>query len=61
MYDNSLAGFYLLGGGEGGKMLKVIADGGCRHRLQFSRGGLGACPPRSFLNFEPSESGSEAF
>ena len=24
------------------------------------QGGLGACPPRKFLNFEPSESGSEA-
>ena len=45
----------------GGKMLKVIVDGGCRHKPQFSRGGLGACPPRSFFNFEPSESGSEVF
>ena len=26
-----------------------------------SLGGLGACPHRMFLNFEPSESGSEAF
>ena len=39
----------------------MIVDGGCRHRPQFSREGLGACPPRKFLNFEPSESGSEAF
>ena len=45
----------------GGKMLKVLVDGGCRHRLQFSRGVWGHAPPRNFLNFEPSESGSEAF
>ena len=40
-------------------MLKVIVDGGCSHRPQFSRGVWG--PPRNVLNFEPSESGSEAF
>ena len=43
--------------GLGGKMLKVIVDGGCTHRPQFSRGVRG----QEFLNFEPSESGSEAF
>ena len=44
-------------------MLKVIVDGGCTHRPQFSRGVWGHAPPppRLFLNFEPSESGSEAF
>ena len=41
-------------------MLKVIVDGDCRHRPQLSRGVWGM-PPRIFLNFEPSESGSEAF
>ena len=43
--------------GLGGKMLKVIVDGGCRHRPQSSRGVWGHAPQ----NFEPSESGSEAF
>ena len=47
--------------GLGGNMLKVIVDGGCRHRPQFSRGVWGHAPPRIVLNFEPSESGSEAF
>ena len=42
-------------------MLKVIVDGGCSHRPQFSTGIWGhAHPPRIFLNFEPSESGSES-
>ena len=48
----------------GGKMLKVIVDGGCTHRPQFSGGGGSGGmppPPRIFLNSEPSESGSEAF
>ena len=40
---------------------KVIVDGGCRHRSQFSRGVWGHAPPDFFLNFEPSESGFEAF
>ena len=38
-------------------MLKVIVDGGCSHRPQFSRGVWGAS---KCLNFGPSESGSEA-
>ena len=39
-------------------MLKVIVDGDCSHRPQFSRGVWGhAPPPKKFLNFEPSESG----
>ena len=41
-------------------MLKVIVDGGCRHRPQFSRGVWGHAPPPP-RNFEPSENGSEAF
>ena len=32
----------------GGKMLKVIVDGGCRHKLQFSRGIWGHAPQKSF-------------
>ena len=44
-----LSGFYLgflvWGGGGGGKMLKVIVDGGCSHRPQFSRGVWGHAPP----------------
>ena len=40
--------------GLGGKMLKVIVDGGCSHRPQFSRGVWGHAPPQ---NFEASESG----
>ena len=39
-------------------MLKVIVDGGCRRIGHSSLGGSGGMPPR---NFEPSESGSEAF
>ena len=42
-------------------MLKVIVDEGCSHRPQFSRVVWGHAPPRIFFNFEPSESGSEAF
>ena len=41
--------------GLGGEMLLVIVDGGCRHRLQFSRGVWGHAPPDFFWNFEPSE------
>ena len=41
-------------------MLKVTVDGGCSHRPQFSRGVWGHAP-QSFFNFEPAESGSEAF
>ena len=44
-----LSRIFVLGG-------KVIVDGGCSHRPQFSRGVWGGF----FLNFEPSESGSEA-
>ena len=42
----------------GGRCLKVIVDGGCSHRPQFSRGVLGH---EKFLNIELSESGSEEF
>ena len=42
-------------------MLKVTVDGGCSHRPQFSRGVWGLAPQIFFFNFEPSESGSEAF
>ena len=38
----------------------MIVDGGCTHRPQFSRGVWGHASPE-FFNFEPSESGSEAF
>ena len=34
--------------GLGGKMLKVTVDGGCSHRLQFSRGVWGHAPPEFF-------------
>ena len=57
-------GFYLgclVWGGGGGGGGKMIVDGGCSHRPQFSRGVWGHAPPDFFLNFEPSESGSEAF
>ena len=41
-------------------MLKVIVDGDCSHRPQFSRGVWGHAPtPQFFLNFEPSERHSE--
>ena len=34
-------------------MLKVIVDGGCSPRPQFS-GEVWGMPPRNVLNFEPS-------
>ena len=34
--------------GLGGKMLKVIADGGCSHRTWFSRGVWGHAPQNVF-------------
>ena len=42
-------------------MLKVIVDGVAGIGRSSVGGGLGACPPRSFWDFEPCESGSEAF
>ena len=39
----------------------MTVDGGCSYRPQFSRGVWGHAPPGFFLNFEPSESGPEAF
>ena len=59
--EEKCAGFYLFFfvWGGGGEMLKMIVDGSYRHRPQFSRG-LWGHAPRKFLNFEPSESGSEA-
>ena len=41
--------------------MKMIVDRSCGHRPQFSRGVWGHAPPRKVLNFEPFESGSEAF
>ena len=57
---HTLTGFYLGFLVWGGKMLKVTVDGGCSHRSQFSRGVWRHAPPIFFLNFEPSESGSDS-
>ena len=56
------AGFYLEFW-SGGKILKMMVGWGCIHRVQFCIGGSGGMPmsPDFFLNFDPSESGSEAF
>ena len=44
-------GFYMyLGFLVWGEDVEMTVDGGCSYRPQFSRGGLGACPPQDFLN-----------